>query len=243
MNKTDKKSQPKTTGRRAQVRHGQAGPAGQVRALRHVYQGRSYPIVGCWTQEGWENNGLAVVVVARRQPDSNVVFGNYLVDYYCLGLKDTYYNADIPVGQFYRDYLPKMFRSVGKPMGISPALAHEMIYGSIEYAARFGFDPHGDYKLSQHVLDPPDLHVRTGTVKFGLEGKPFFVAGPYDDVDAILGQLERTAGGGNYHYIFPIAGPGPAGRKDEDFDDMFAGSDVEEASSDMEEVDNSLDVW
>ena len=68
-------------------------------------------------------------------------------------------------------------------------------------------------------------------------GKPFFVAGPYDDVDAILGHLERTAGEGNYHYIFPIAGPGPTGRKDEDFDEMFAGTD------DVEEVDNSSDVW
>ena len=242
MKKSDKKGQPKTHKQRAQVRHGQAGPAGQVRALRHVYQGRSYPLEGCWTQEGWENNGLAVVVIARRQPDGNVAFGNYLVDYYCLGLKDTYYNADIPVGQFHRDYLPKMFRSVGKPMGISPALAHEIIYGSIQYAARFGFDPHDDYKLSQNLLDPPDLHEPTGTVKFGLEGKPFFVASPYDDVDAVLGQLERTAGEGNYHYIFPIAGPGP-GRRDEDFDDMFAARDEGQAGSDGEEVDNSLEVW
>jgi len=238
MKQDDGKRQKKVIKRRAQVRHGQAGPAGQVRALRHVYQARSYPIEGCWAQEGWENNGLAVVVVARRQPDGNVVFGNYLVDYFCLGLKDTYYNADIPVGQFHRDYLPKMFRSAGKPIGISPALAHEIIYGSIEYAARFGFDPQDDYKLSQHVLDPPDQHARTGTVKFGLEGKPLFVAGPYDDVDAILGKLERTAGEGNYHYIFPIAesGSGSGGREDEEFDDMFAGTDVEP-------VDNSPSVW
>jgi len=243
MKKSDKKGQPETNKRRAQVRHGQAGPAGQVRALHHVYQARIYPIEGCWTQEGWENNGLAIVVVARRQPDGNVVFGNYMVDYYCLGLKDTYYNADIPVGQFHRDYLPKMFRSAGKPMGISPALAHEIIYGGIEYAARFGFEPHDDYKLSQHVLDPPELHTRAGTVKFGLEGKPFFVAGPYDDVDAILGQLERTAGGGNYHYIFPIAVSGSEGRVDEDFDDMFAGNDGDAEPNDTEPVDNSSDVW
>jgi len=242
MKKSDKQGPPKAHKQRAQVRHGQAGPAGQVRALRHVYGGRSYPLEGCWTQEGWENNGLAVVVIARRQPDGNIAFGNYLVDYYCLGIKDTYYNADIPVGQFHRDYLPKMFRSVGKPMSISPALAHEIIYGSIQYAARFGFDPHDDYKLSQNLLDPPDLHEPTGTVKFGLEGKPFFVASPYDDVDAVLGQLERTAGEGNYHYIFPIAGPGP-GRRDEDFDDMFAARDEEQAGSDGEEVDNSLEVW
>jgi hypothetical protein len=124
--------------------------------------------------------------VARRQPDGNVVFGNYLVDYYC-PVKDTYYNADIQVGQFHRDYLPKMFRSAGKPIAVSPALAHEIIYGSIEYAARFGFDPHDDYS-SQHVLDSPDLHARTGTVKFGLEGKPLFVAGPYDDVGCHPGQ-------------------------------------------------------
>ena len=36
---------------------------------------------------------------------------------------------------------------------------------------------------------------------FGRNGKPFFVAGPYDNAPQILKQLEKTAGPGNYDYL------------------------------------------
>ncbi len=211
MKKGDKKKQQKAFKRRTerkQVRK-QENVLQVLSPLRYVRQARSYPIEGCWVQQDWDEGGLAVVAIARRQPNGNIVFGNYLVDLYCLGLKDTYFNADIPSSQFQHEFLPKMFRSAGKPIKISPDLAHEIIYGGIEYANQFGFRPHSDYKLSQFILDPTDMHPRTGKVEFGKDGKPFFVQGPHDNVDAILRQLERIAGQGNYHYLMQLGGPPP----------------------------------
>jgi hypothetical protein len=207
MKKGDKKKQQKALKKRTerkQVRK-QENLLQALSPLRYVRQARNYPIEGCWAQQGWDEGGLAIVVIARRQPNGNLVFGNYLVDYYCLGVKDTYYNADIPRGQFQNDTLPTMYRAAGKPIKISPDLAHEIIYGSIEYARQFGFRPHRDFDQSQSILDPPDAHPRTGKVKFGKDGKPFFVSGPYDNVDAILRQLARTAGEGNYHYMMEMS--------------------------------------
>jgi len=208
MKKGDKKKQQKVYKRRAESKQArkQERLQGALSPLRYVRQARDYPIDGCWVRQGWEEDGLAVVAIARRQPNGNIVFGTYLVDTFCLGLKDTYFNADIPPGQFQREFLPKIFSSAGKPIKISPDLAHEIIYGGIEYARQFGFRPHSDYKLSQLVLDPPDAHPRTGQVEFGKDGKPFFVAGPHDNVDAIMRQLARTAGEGNSHYMIPLEG-------------------------------------
>jgi hypothetical protein len=149
-----------------------------------------------------------MIVLVRRQPDGNLVFGNYLVDYYCLGLKDTDSAADVSPGKFRRDYLPKVFRT-GPPVELSPAVAHEIIYGGIEYAAQFGFRPHRDFRRSQYVLDPPDRHPRSGEIEFGYKGKPLFIQGPYDDVDAILRKLTRSAGEGNFDYLVQVAGPPP----------------------------------
>jgi hypothetical protein len=204
VKKKQRKAPKKRTKRKSAHKQGRA--AGPMSPLHHIRQARDYPIEGCWVQRGWDESGLAVVVIARRQPDGNLVFGNYLVDYYCLGLKDTYCNANIPLGQFRRDFLPKMFRE-GPPISISPALAHEIIHGGIEYAAQFGFRPHSDFKLSQSILDPPDLHPHTGTVEFGKDGKPFYISGPYDNVDAIMRQLTRTAGEGNFDFMMQIGGP------------------------------------
>jgi hypothetical protein len=211
LKKGEKKKRRKALKRRTerkQVRRQARTAKPTITTLYHIHQARNYPIEGCWAQSGWDEGGLAIVAIARRQPDGNIVFGNYLVDTYCLGLKNTYCNADVPPGEFRRDYLPKMFRA-GPPVDISPALAHEIIYGGIEYAAQFGFHPHADFELSRFVLDPPDVHPRTGAVEFGHNGKPFYVEGPYDNTDAILRQLARTAGEGNFDYLMEIGGPPP----------------------------------
>lgn len=204
MKKGDKKKQQKALKRRAQsqaARSLQRAVSMLHPALHHLRQARHYPLENCWVQKNWQDSGLAVVCVARRQPDGNIVFGVYLVDYYCLGVKDAYFNVDIPPAVFQRDFLPKIFRSAGTPTRISPDLAHEIVYGAAEYAQQFGFRPHADFKRAQLILDPPEAHPRTGAVTFGKDGQPFYISGPYDNVDAIMRQLARTAGEGNFHFM------------------------------------------
>ena len=212
MKKGDKKKRRKALKKRTMRKqvNRQARATGATTVLGHIRQARNYPIDGCWAGEGWRESGIAVIVITRRQPNGNLVFGNYLVDCYCLGLKNTFFNADIPASLFQRDYMPEIFSEM-PPVDISPALAHEIVYGGIEYAAQFGFHPHRDFRRSQYILDPPDLHPRTGAVEFGRDGQPFYIEGPHDNVQAILRQLDRTAGEGNYYYLMQIAGPPPDG--------------------------------
>ncbi len=79
-----------------------------------------------------------------------------------------------------------------------------MIYASIEYAAQFGFEPQKDFALSQYLLVPRGELEEPYQLTFGKDGKPFFIAGPYDNVARILKQLEKTAGPGNYDFLAPI---------------------------------------
>jgi len=207
LKKGEKKKRDRALKKRTARKQALRRPGTTVPSSYHIRQARNYPIDSCWVQRNWDQGGLVVVVVARRQPDGNLVFGSYLVDTYCLGLKNTDSQADIPSGPFRREYLPRAYSQTEPPIDISPALAHEIVYGGIEYAAQWGFRPHSDFMQSQYVLDPPDQHPRTGTVEFGREGKPFYVQGPYDDVDAILRQLTRTAGEGNFHFMIGIGDP------------------------------------
>jgi hypothetical protein len=48
------------------------------------------------------------------------------------------------------------------------------------------------------------MHRRRGEVTFGKDGKPFFVNGPNDNTRAIVDQLEKTAGTGNYNYLVMV---------------------------------------
>jgi hypothetical protein len=202
MKKGEKKKQQKALARRKERKSAQQAahsPAVANPGAAAIRRSRHYPLIGCWAQAGWEDAGLAAVVVARRQPDGLITFGSYVVDYYCLGVKDCWARADASYARFTGDLLPTLTQ--GAPVEIGAATAHELIYGSIEYAARWGFRPHPDFKLAQMVLDPPGQQPRSGQVTFGKDGKPLFVSGPYDNAEAIMRQLMRTAGEGNFDYM------------------------------------------
>ena len=195
--------------RKAQAAASQWTPFASLSRRKKILQANSFPIHECLVNPSWRERGFAQILLTRRQPDGNLAFGCYLVDTYCLGLKNTFCNADIPVSEYDLKIRSQMFREEPSE-ACPPALAHEIIYGGIDYAARFGFKPNRDFETSQHILDGRDAVGPGGQVEFGYDGKPLFVAGPEDNVNWILKQLDATAGKGGYDYICPVLG------KDED---------------------------
>ena len=167
-----------------------------------IRRARTLPILECWISASWQQDdpGLVQILLARKQPDDDICFGVYLVDKYCLGLKNTYANAGFSRARYENEVRSKIFRDV-EPMECPVELAHQMIYASIDYAAQFGFQPEKDFALSQYLLEPRGELEEPYHLTFGKNGKPFFVAGPYDNSARILKQLEKTAGPGNYDYL------------------------------------------
>jgi hypothetical protein len=169
----------------------------------YLQHAREYPILGSWIMSGWKKEGITPVVIARQQEPGKVIFAVCMVDLYCLGIKDAYANADFSEAKFMRE-LPRMCSNAPEPCSVE--LAHEIIYGGLEYAQRYGFQPHRDFtaQMCDQVLDPPDAHARTNKVKFGKKGKPFFISGPYDDERRskfVIDTLLRTAGDGNFDFV------------------------------------------
>jgi hypothetical protein len=167
---------------------------------------RTFHLYECLISDNWnkkDNMGLVEVLVARQQPDGNICFGVYLVDTFCLGLKNTFANVGFSRSRYQSEIRNKVFRA-GKPVKCSIELAQQMIYQSIEYAEQFGFEPEKDFALSQYLLAPRGELEEPYQLTFGKDGKPFFIAGPNDNVTRVLRQLEKTAGPGNYDYLVPI---------------------------------------
>lgn len=174
-------------------------------ALEHA---REYPLYGCWIMEGWQAAGLAPVVVAREQEPGRIMFGVYMVDIFCLGIKDVFTRTDYSLNKFERE-LPRLCS--GAPQRCSVELAHEVIYGALEYAAKIGFQPHPDFtrQMANLILDPPDTYARVDHVSFGKNGKPFFITGPYDDtrkISSVINTLKRTCGEGNFNILTGLGG-------------------------------------
>ena len=148
--------------------------ANPLEALRNA---RKYPFFGYWTIEEWQESGLAPVILARQQDGGKILYANYLVDLNCLGVKDVVVDENVAEKHFER-LIQKMCMQV--PLAISVDLAHEIVYGALEYARKYGFEPHPDFTRlhADQVLDEPDAHPRRHNVQFGQAGKPVYVSGP-----------------------------------------------------------------
>lgn len=172
----------------------------------YLQNAREYPLHGCWIMEGWQETGITPVVVARMQDNGRVMFGVYMVDYYCLGIKDAYTRADYSRNRFESE-LPRL--CVNAPVSCSVELAHELIYGALEYAEKLSIEPHPDFykQKADLMLDPPDAHPRENHVEFGKDGKPLYISGPYDSEmksRSVVNTLMRTCGPGNFEYIVSL---------------------------------------
>jgi hypothetical protein len=177
-------------------------------AKQKLRTARQYPLHECLINPSWKDKGLAVILLTRRQPDGCLLFGVFLVDVLCLGLKNTFCNADFPLSRYKVDLVGRSYHDE-EPVTCSSDLAWHIIYGAIAYGRQFGFEPHPDFDLSRHILDEPGTFEPRADVEFGRNGKPLFIAGPDDNVPRILEQLESTAGRGHFDFLYASESPVP----------------------------------
>jgi hypothetical protein len=165
-----------------------------------ILMARNFPFYECLINPSWKDGGLATVLISRQQPDNNLTFGVFLVDIFCLGLKNTFCNVDSSIQKYKTDLHGKIY-SEEKPVQCPIPLAHHVIYGGIAFAEQFGFKPHKDFKLSQYILDDKADIEPCEDIEFGKDGEPFFISGPDDNVERIMRQLESKVGNEKFKYL------------------------------------------
>lgn len=140
-------------------------------------------------------SGLVTVLVARRADEGEATVCGYLVDVYCLGVKDAWG----PRLMFRRDlagFVEECFAAYQAPPLPAPLeLARQLVYGAVDYAVGLGFAPHPDFVAAAAHLGE---WVGPGAIGFGRAGRPLFVQGSQDDAGEILRVLDRTVGKGRY---------------------------------------------
>jgi hypothetical protein len=218
-------------------------PQQQVSPKNYILTGRArkLPIAECWISSDWKEQGLITIVVARQHTTGNMTFGIYLVDMYCLGLKNT--NAVFSKPHYdYEALLEDMYsqHEEGRER-IDYVLAHNIIYGAIAYAEDLGFKPEKDWALSQFILEEDTDDIELIEVEFGKDGQPFFISGPYDNVNSIIAKLDKSVGAGNYHYLAELQGLSDFSI-DDDFDDDEDDDDDFVAAYDFGNKDDAQDT-
>jgi hypothetical protein len=175
-------------------------------------------VAGCWISPGWSTGlavgehadwplreapgsgteGLVAVLVARQHRYGKVSVCGYLVDAYCLGVKNAL-GPEIVDDPGLRAFIRRFFDGYeSDPLEAPIELAREVVFGSVEYARKLGFEPHPDFAAAEGHLGS---WTGPGAITFGRDGRPLYISGPYDDPRPVIRTLERTVGPGNFDFL------------------------------------------
>ena len=141
-------------------------------------------------------SGMHQVIIQRQKKNGDIVYGLYLLDLWCLGLKDTMYKIS---SKWEFDEMYNQFSSEIELKEIDPMYAFNLIYGALEFGEDNGFKPPKDFSITEYIL-PHVESVEYMEIEFGVNGKPLYKLGPYDEPIKIFKTLEKTLGKGNFDY-------------------------------------------
>ena len=152
--------------------------------------------------------GKGHLVIARYKSDGRVEAGVFLLDVYCLGVKDAFFRQ-FSAAEF-QQFLEEIFLgSCGSPpLEYSGAWGRKLVEGAVEYARRLGFAPHPDHKQGAKVMGGINPKECSDVFVFGSDGKPLYVAGPFDREpkrDMVMRTLTKKLGAQGFHFILPLA--------------------------------------
>jgi hypothetical protein len=157
-----------------------------------------------WHDPGAEESagGLVTAVVARtRRHRRDATLCVYLLDVYCLGVKNAI-GPNTVDEQALRRRIDHLFGGYPAPPVAAPIeLVRDLVLGAAEYAQRLGFAPHPDFQQARGHLG---AWTGPSAITFGDNGKPNYVSGPYDDADCILSTLRRAVGPKGFNYTIGI---------------------------------------
>ena len=175
-------------------------------------------LVGCWVSPGWSQGltvqghpewpdvdaadagaqGLVSVLVTRQERYGRVRVCGWLVDVWCLGVKDVVgprVTDERRAAEFTRSYFAAY---QAQPLPAPVELARHLVFGAIAYARSLGFQPALGFEATAGQLGP---WAGPSAIGFGRHGQPFFVQGPHDNAAAILQTLERSVGRDNFQFL------------------------------------------
>jgi hypothetical protein len=193
----------KRTRKRKEARSRASGRLSKQTDLRQVGE---WPLFECILTERWQDpDELVQILTSRRGPQGKVATAVILVDLGCLGVK----NAHSVITKSDRAHR-QIRKDIERQQKMSPAslnLVAKIIREGIAYADQLGFHPHRDYHQAKWVLGDADPDACEDPIPLGRDGKPFFVAGPFDNVPQIMAKLERAVGSDGFHYLVHLEPP------------------------------------
>ncbi len=184
----------------AQRRRAEASEAALPGLVRRAAAG---PIQHCRLPETLFETGMGTLAVVRGAPGETVLC-SFLLDTYCLGIKDVFVR---PAAMDQIETLLERLEIQALLKPVAPAHARKLLRDLAAWSESIGFSPHRDFAAAECIFGDVDVTSCDDTFTFGMDGKPCYVAGPYDSPSLVHRRMQRLSqrvGSGRFDYILPV---------------------------------------
>lgn len=135
---------------------------------------RTVEIGDCYmTDDIWEQ-GIGRVVVTRKHNGGRISMAEFVVDTYCLGVRDCDYR--LRMEDYELSFILHRMEKNEELRKVSYEEAHNVVYGAVAFAEEGGILPHKNFSLVEYFLEEDDDGVPIIEYDFGKDGQHFLVA-------------------------------------------------------------------
>lgn len=161
------------------------------------------PIGDAWMPSNLFETGLGTLWLSRRLPDGSHAIAGFLVDVYCLGVKNALYNIieEPKYPALLAELRSDLSATGGQLLPVAPDYLRKLVEGAAAYAQTLGFQPHPDYKLASLIFGDIDATACSTQFEYGKDGKPLYIPSSDDTPSEhrrVLGTLARSRGPDGY---------------------------------------------
>ena len=150
-----------------------AGGGGSL--AEKVRRAGAAPLYSCLLQNEMFESGVGMVILARKTGAHRVALAGFLVDVYCLGVKDA----------LFREIDEAEIETIVDSLGITapfeavdPSYARKLLREAVAYGRSLGLEPHADYAAIEPLFGDVAADACGVQFQFGYQGKPLYVPGP-----------------------------------------------------------------
>jgi len=175
----------------------------------------NFPIHECLIPDDLFTAGIGELVVARRTPSGDIAMSAFVLDVFCLGVKDAMFLV-MSEYEYEQKIKQRMAGSGDRTFEIlHQASAKKLLDGLINFAKELGFTPHPDYKNAYDLFGDIDAGASPVKYIYGRDGRPFYINGPYEsqaDIMRIIKTLTKSCGPEGFDTLYRLG---------DDMDDEF----------------------
>jgi hypothetical protein len=153
-----------------------------------VLRAADAPIQHCFLTESVFDTGMGTLVLARGATSLYTAFSAFLLDTFCLGIKDvTFESVESKVFDMYIDAT-----DAGSPLvSVDPSYARKLLRDLAAWSQSIGFAPHRDFAAVERMFGEVSADACDEVFRFGRDGKPVYIPGPSDTAPVIRRRIEH----------------------------------------------------